>query len=588
MTDYFQLLLISIDVVEGLALGENGRNLKLNAAQCQYLARELLETRSFLKNGYRSLRSVYNKNRKAFLELYSVVKGAEFLVHQCCCRNSSWLEVALTLYEIKSDIVDIILHLKWWTSILDVMVRGLRSEEYDEFKLLGTAEKRFKDLLQSLCAEDHELEKAAKVDRKKLLDEVSEARANSEDQLQDETILSAFLQSELTSEEVHAEELLSKLNDYKLNIGLPGQSNSGIIGQGSSGTVLDVTWFGRRCALKLHNNLDADEARRLKEHQHPHVVRYYRYWEAPRAPDQPSTSHILMEHLPTDLLNHIQRKLERSPTLRMPFPLPVAIDIMLQIAKAMWHLYHKKLVHRDLKTGNVLLRLVSEESFGELFKEGYVHVKLGDFGSAKGYTMSSTTAPISGRVGTAAYSAPEVLAWKDGDQGRSYPPKADIWSFGMTCSEILSGQIPFKNESKGSLLTILKSGVRPHLPDETPEYLKFIITSCWKFIPEDRPTFSDIWCMLRHAKLLSLMIVQPESSYDHFSYSGRRGTLKQMPKRRLVSDGSTLHPGDWRRIFQGIVRKVVQILGEFLKRPMPRDRNSVSSTCYKCPTHLDS
>lgn len=564
MTDYFQLLLFSIDVVEGLALGENGDNLKLYIAQCQYLARELLETRRFLKNGERSLRSVYHRNRKAFLELYSVVKGAESLVHQCCCRNSSWLEVALTLYEIKSDIVDIILHLKWWTSILEVIVRGLRSEEYDEFKLLGTAEIRFDDLLHSLYAEDHELEKAAQVDRDKLLVEVREARANSEDQLQDETILLAFLQSELTSEQVHAEEVLSKLNHYKVNYE-PGQSNSGILGQGSSGTVLDVTWFERRCALKLHNNLDADEARRLKEHQHPHVVRYYRYWEAPRAPDQPPTSHILMEYLPTDLLNHIKRKLEKSPALRMPFPLPVAIDIMLQIAKAMWHLYRKKLVHRDLKTGNVLLRLVSKESFGELFEEGYVHVKLGDFGSAKGYTMSSTTAPISKRVGTTAYSAPEVLAWKDGEQGRSFPPKADIWSFGMTCSEILSGQAPFINESKGSLLMILKSGVRPHLPDETPEYLKFCITSCWEKNPEDRPTFSDIWRMLRHAKLLSLMIVRPESSYDHFSYFGRRGKLKQMPRRRLVSDGSTLHPGDWRRIFQGIVRKVVQILGEFLE-----------------------
>lgn len=565
MTDYFQLLLCSIDVVEGLALGENGDNLKLNAAQCQYLARELLETRRFLKNGERSLRSVYHRNRKAFLELYSVVKGAESLVHQCCCQNSSWLEVALTLYEIKSDIVDITLHLKWWTSILDVIVRGLRSEQYDEFKLLGTAEKRFGDLLQSLYVEDHELEKAAQVDRKRLLGEVREALANSEDQLQDETILSAFLQSELTSEQVHAEELLSKLNQYKVNNGLSGQSISGVIGSGSFGTVLDVTWFGRRCALKLNNNLDADEARLLKEHRHPHIVRYYRYWEAPRAPDQPPTSHILMEHLTTDLYNHIQQKSEKSPALKMPFPLHVAIDIMLQIAKAMWHLYHKKLVHRDLKPGNVLLRLVSEESFGELFEEGYVHVKLGDFGSAKGYTMSSTTAPISNRVGTANYSAPEVLAWKDGEQGRSFPPKADIWSFGMTCSEILSGQTPFKNETKGSLVMSLKSGLRPPLPDETPEYLKFCITSCWEKNPEDRPTFLDIWRMLRHAKLHSLMIVQPESSYDHFSYIGRRGKLKQMPRRRLVSDGSTLHSRDWRRIFQGIVRKVVQILGEFLE-----------------------
>lgn len=566
MTDYFQLLLSSIAVVKGLALDENGDKLKLNAAQCQYLARELLETEKFLKNGERSLRSVYREKRKAFLELYSVVKGAESLVHQCSCQNSSWLEVALTLYEIKSDILDITLHLRWWTSILDVTVRGLRSE--DEFKLLGTAEKRFCDLLQSLYAEDHELEKAAQVDRKSLLVEVGKARANSEDQLQDETILSVFLESELTSEQVHAKEVLSKLNQYKVNNGLSGQSGSGIIGQGSSGTVLDVTWFGRRCALKLHNNLDADEARRLKEHQHPHVVRYYRYWEAPRAPDQPPTSHILMEHLPTDLLNHIKRKSVESPELSMPFSLPVAIDIMLQIAKAMWHLYHKKLVHRDLKTGNVLLRLVNEESIRELFEEGYVHVKLGDFGSAKHYMMSSTTAPISKRVGTTPYCAPEVLAWKDGEQGRSFPPKADIWSFGMTCSEILSGQTPFKNEQKGGLLTILKDGGRPRLPDKTPEYLEFCITSCWEKNPKDRPTFLDLWRMLRHAKLLSLRIVQPESCYDHFSYIGGRGKLKRMPRSQLVSPGNTLHPGDWRQIFQGIVRKVVQvvqILGEFLE-----------------------
>ncbi len=75
-----------------------------------------------------------------------------------------------------------------------------------------------------------------------------------------------------------------------------------------------------------------------------------------------------MEWMPIDLYTHIQHLVESNGG--KPFELQVAIDIMLQIANAMQYLHNKKprkIVHRDLKTTNIL--------------EAYVHVKLIEFGT---------------------------------------------------------------------------------------------------------------------------------------------------------------------------------------------------------------
>jgi serine/threonine protein kinase len=67
-----------------------------------------------------------------------------------------------------------------------------------------------------------------------------------------------------------------------------------------------------------------------------------------------------------------------------PFELHVAIDIMLQIANAMQYFPNKKprkIVHKDLKMTNILMQPNTN------ILEGYVHVKLVEFGTSKFYDM---------------------------------------------------------------------------------------------------------------------------------------------------------------------------------------------------------
>jgi serine/threonine protein kinase len=212
-----------------------------------------------------------------------------------------------------------------------------------------------------------------------------------------------------------------------------------------------------------------------------------------------------------DLSKHIRRLAETNGG--RPFQLHVAIDIMLQLAKAMRYLHSKKpntIVHRDLKTSNILVQPLADNS------QGYVHVKLADFGISKFYNKSETSSLLTFRKGTSVYAAPEVFneQSKYGSNSSNLPPKIDVWSFAMVCSEILTGTMPFEGEPKVNLHAKIEDNdeFRPPLPSDCPEDLRLCITRCWECNPQKRPTFVEICKMLKIAKAQSLGII-------HFNYS---------------------------------------------------------------------
>ena len=72
------------------------------------------------------------------------------------------------------------------------------------------------------------------------------------------------------------------------------------------------------------------------------------------------------------------------------------------------------------------------------------------------------------------------------------PFQADVWSFAMTCSEILSQKVPFHHtHDMREILPKIKKGERPELPINCGE-LTELIEECWREDPLQRPTFSDI------------------------------------------------------------------------------------------------
>jgi serine/threonine protein kinase len=199
---------------------------------------------------------------------------------------------------------------------------------------------------------------------------------------------------------------------------------------------------------------------------------------------------ILMERMEMDLSTLIQEMREGGDsTPRSVFPLDITLHLLFQIVEGMCYMKKKGVIHCDIKPGNILVNRLDKgrEPFDRFYQ-----LKLADFGTSKVNEANSIFNTV--RLGTPAYMAPEVMSptiidEKTGNQGYTF--KADVYSFGMVCSEILTGNRPFQN--RGGLKHIhraVQERDMPVLPLDPADPLRRLIEDCWSFKPEARPT---IW-----------------------------------------------------------------------------------------------
>ncbi|KAH9565431.1 hypothetical protein CY35_04G078400 [Sphagnum magellanicum] len=483
--------------------------IQLNNHLCNYLYKWVGKTKLVLEYHKRaSTRRAITSQERAFREVEVVVKRGEDLLLKCMCRQSSWLEAAITLANIKDEVLDIVLDLSFWKHMLKIAMAYANMGESTVLQYAKKALEKHEELHEKLLKADSPLQKAADHDRDHLLTkllEVKEKHASggegSTASIQErEYILSIYLLSCIKDGDRIATEVESQLKDIKW--GKP-------LGSGTYGQVSQAEWLQQPCAVKRIQDTDTKEATMARGCNHPHIVQFFWVYQEERS------SYIVMERMHEDLSTHIEGLVQRNVEKDgfRPFQLHVAIDIMLQIAKAMRYLHNKKpkkIVHRDLKTSNILVQPLVDNS------HGYVHVKLADFGISKFYNRSETSSMLTFRKGTSAYAAPEVFneRSKDGSNSSNLPPKIDVWSFAMVCSEILTGTMPFDGERKVNLHAKIEENdeFRPPLPSDCPEDLRFCITRCWECNPQKRPTFVEICKMFKIAKAQSLGII-------HFKYS---------------------------------------------------------------------
>jgi len=259
-------------------------------------------------------------------------------------------------------------------------------------------------------------------------------------------------------------------------------------------SLYKILWHGGHFAEKCfhggnHKSFQK-EASILAGLDHPNIAPSFCY-----ATSDHSCS-IVMELLDEDLHNLIQRK-----PLDAPFELLEAIDIMLQIAEGMRYLHQNKVIHKDLKSMNILVKC------GE-----HVSVKVADFGLSKIKESSCTDSYQTTDQGTTRWMAPQLFGDLEDQNGGEFQKslqyhfKVDIYSFGMLCYEILTGRIPFHEiDSMTFLRKRIKDGLRPILPDQCPEQLSTLIQRCYQSNPATRPSFNDICGDLRHI-MCSLML----------------------------------------------------------------------------------
>ena len=480
------------------------KEVQFNIELCKRLVRKIAKTRKLTK---------YISNEQVLQELNHVMKRAEDLVQQCMCKKTkySWLYAAVALVDMKENVLEIELDLSWCTSLLGISSAVSDSADWKEDNVVTMALEQLKTLYDKLSVEGSSLQAAASIDKKHLQVMLAQVKSKCAFQAKETEVyfLSVYL--------------LSRLNDIKSDSVAEDSTfvdryfcdlrrTESELGSGSYGKVVEVTWLQRvKCAMKIIK-VDRGSSRpdKLKKEGnilnlccHPNIVQFIWSWEQENE-DNENVPHILMERMHTDLSTLIEK--QSKDGAGPPFKLHVAIDIMLQIAKAMRYIHSKKITHRDLKPGNV-------PDDGRLPHGTYVRVKLADFGVSKSYSGTETFSSQTAKQGTSVYAAPEVFLPPVSDQAKfppaaKFPRRADVWSFAVTCSEILTGKSPFTDINRGNLHHRIKEeDIRPALPRDLPIYLRFCIISCWNLHPDQRPNFQNICRMLCLAKAMSLGIL---------------------------------------------------------------------------------
>ncbi|KAJ5076860.1 serine/threonine-protein kinase sty13 [Anaeramoeba ignava] len=196
---------------------------------------------------------------------------------------------------------------------------------------------------------------------------------------------------------------------------------------------------------------------------------------------------IVLEYFKTGSLSErIKKLLKKNLRLKKETIISYAIDI----AEGMKYLHNMGVIHRDLKSGNIL---ITNEN----------HLKIIDFGLSRfkpGVTNITTEMSIG--VGTFNWMAPEIL------RGESdYTPKVDVYSYGLVLWQMVFREIPYKKlllhkgreefRSKvGFGKTSLRIPKRSYLPDEFIN----LMARCWDYNPNNRPEFSEICEILKEIK----------------------------------------------------------------------------------------
>jgi len=138
----------------------------------------------------------------------------------------------------------------------------------------------------------------------------------------------------------------------------------------------------------------------------------------------------------------------------------------------MTYLHNRKIIHRDLKTFNLLV-------------DFDWNIKVCDFGLSR--VLEGSQADHLTFCGTTAWAAPEVL------REHSYCLKADIYSFGICLWEMCTRDEPYKELTAPQVvIAVAVNGLRP--PIDRPIFHEFVrvMTECWSESPEDRPEFKDL------------------------------------------------------------------------------------------------
>ena len=237
----------------------------------------------------------------------------------------------------------------------------------------------------------------------------------------------------------------------KLQYGLP-------IGEGGFGQVCRGRWGSVEVAIKrLHLKSLTErteealigEAKTMAALRHPNVIRFYGLCM------EPGRYSIVMELALKGSLNQLLHS-------KSEIPWKIRYSIAMDIGAGLQYLHDKAIVHRDLKSLNVLL-------------DGNLRAQLTDFGLAQVKIESkSQSAHPQQSVGTRPWMAPELFGLRP-----KYSFKSDMYAYGVTLWEIAARKIPYAGVEDVEIKEEVKAGNREEIPEDAPKGFAQLIGLCW-------------------------------------------------------------------------------------------------------------
>jgi serine/threonine protein kinase len=288
-----------------------------------------------------------------------------------------------------------------------------------------------------------------------------------------------------------------------------------LIGRGGFGVVYAGHYQGQPVAIKTLHVTTAKVVKSLYEEAavmfrlaSPYTVKLQGICS-----DANETS-LVMERMMGGSLFHLLQ--DESQEL----PWELRYRLAYEIAEGLWSLHSQEILHRDLKSLNVLL---DEEK----------HAKITDFGFSRLRGQVTSMAPSSNKqsLGTLAYKSPELIeADSDSDEedvgampkSIPYTPYSDIYAYGMILWEIATRSLPFEGLTQRKVEKRIKSGKHEKIPADCPPEFAALIKKCWATKPGQRPRTDEI-------------VAQTKAWYE----------ATQVPVEVSVQDEKDYNPESW-------------------------------------------
>uniref|UniRef100_A0A672R0S2 Mitogen-activated protein kinase kinase kinase n=1 Tax=Sinocyclocheilus grahami TaxID=75366 RepID=A0A672R0S2_SINGR len=275
------------------------------------------------------------------------------------------------------------------------------------------------------------------------------------------------------------------------------------VGSGAQGAVFLGKFHGEEVAVKKVRDIKETEIKHLRKLKHPNIITFKGVCT------QAPCYCIIMEYCAQGQLYEVLRAGRKI----MP---SLLVDWAMGIAGGMNYLHLHKIIHRDLKSPNMLI------THDDL-------VKISDFGTSKELRDKSTKMSF---AGTVAWMAPEVI------RNEPVSEKVDIWSFGVVLWEMLTGEIPYKDvDSSAIIWGVGNNSLQLPLPESCPDGFKILLRQCWNCKPRSRPSFRQI---LLHLDIASADVLStPQETYFRSQAEWREEVKQHFEK--IKSEGTCLH-----------------------------------------------